>query len=312
MKKSRLLLLLTVLFVVALISSCGSTSEGYDREQVFKSVDQDDDGIALRSDFELAVALTEPSSVAATYPGGEVTVEAVLRSLEESPPSRLVDPSNPAPEFFMARLTSMLRLRLAAVAIQDAGFAIDFEVDDVALNSQVQAHVSGGFESWARVKAFEADSRLEKFSTPHCVTVIAAVTESEAALAKTRIDSGESAAVVASQVNMPGVTRTSNGDVGCANLLEWANTFNEAAAPLGEMVAGEVSEVVSMASDFSPSGRLWMVFVVRELKFEEMDPLALGPFAQQVLADLVVDYFVQVSPAIGQWDDVDLSVKSPR
>jgi len=54
------------------------------------------------------------------------------------------------------------------------------------------------------------------------------------------------------------------------------------------------------------------VFVVRELKFEEMDPLALGPFAQQVLADLVVDYFVQVSPAIGQWDDVDLSVKSPR
>ena len=117
MKKSRLLLLFTVLFVVALISGCGSASKGYDRDQVFKSVDQDDDGIALRSDFELAVALTEPSSVAATYPGGEVTVEAVLRSLEESPPSRLVDPSFLALVFFMASLTSLLCVGFAAVEI---------------------------------------------------------------------------------------------------------------------------------------------------------------------------------------------------
>ena len=65
----------------------------------------------------------------------------------------------------------MLRLRLAAVAINEAGFNIDFDVDDETLNSQVQAHLLGGFEDWAQEEAVKADPRLEKFATPHCVTV---------------------------------------------------------------------------------------------------------------------------------------------
>ena len=62
--------------------------------------------------------------------------------VEDSPPSNLVDPENPSVEAFRARLTSMLRLRLAAVAINEAGFNID-DVDDETLNSQVQAHPVG-------------------------------------------------------------------------------------------------------------------------------------------------------------------------
>ena len=113
---------------------------------------------------------------------------------------------------------------------------------------------------------------------------------------------------MASEVNAQAATRWPNGDLGCADLLTWANTFGESAAPLGEMKTGDISEVVSMASDFSATGRLWMIFNVRELKVEEANPKLLGPFAQGVLADLVVEYDVMVEPRVGVWDSIGLSV----
>ena len=63
-----------------------------------------------------------------------------------------------------------------------------------------------------------------------------------------------------------------------------------------------------MPSDFSVTGRLWLIFYVRELRNEEANPAALGPFAQQVLADLVVGYDVAVDPRLGSWDSDGLSV----
>jgi hypothetical protein len=204
----------------------------------------------------------------------------------------------------------MLRLRLAAVAIDEAGFNIDFDVDDELLNSQVQTHLSGGFEDWAQEEAVKADPRLEKFATPHCVTVIATGTETEARAAKLRLESGDSAAVVASEVNLAGTTPSPNGDVGCADLLTWANAFGDTAAPLADMNAGDISDVVSMASDYSPTGRLWMIFYVRELRHEEKNLALLGPFAQGILADLVVNYDVVIDDGIGAWDAAGLSVMS--
>ena len=303
---------LLFLFVILLaVSGCGDSSEslsGSGRDQIFDRIDQDGDGVALRSDYEMALSLADRTKIVASYPGGNLTIEAVLVSLTDSPPSGLVDSENPTNEMFLARLTSMLRLRLAAVVIDDAGFDIDFDVDDESLNAQVQVHISGGFEAWAQNQALASDPRLVKFATPHCITLIATETETEAKVARDRIEAGESAQVVASEVNAQAATRWPNGDLGCADLLTWANTFGESAAPLGEMKTGDISEVVSMASDFSATGRLWMIFNVRELKVEDANPKLLGPFAQGVLADLVVEYDVMVEPRVGVWDSIGLSV----
>ncbi|MAK24035.1 MAG: hypothetical protein CL414_02285 [Acidimicrobiaceae bacterium] len=299
--------------LVALVAGCSSSAEQVevlDRDEIFDRIDQDGDGIALRADYETLLTLSDRTKVIAFYPGGNVSIETVLESLKDSPPSNLVEPENPSVEVFRARLTSMLRLRLAAVAIDEAGFNIDFDVDDELLNSQVQTHLSGGFEDWAQEEAVKADPRLEKFATPHCVTVIATGTETEARAAKLRLESGDSAAVVASEVNLAGTTPSPNGDVGCADLLTWANAFGDTAAPLGDMSAGDISDVVSMASDYSPTGRLWMIFYVRELRHEEKNLALLGPFAQGILADLVVNYDVVIDDGIGAWDAAGLSVMS--
>ncbi len=299
--------------LVALVAGCSSSAEQVevlDRDEIFDRIDQDGDGIALRADYETLLTLSDRTKVIAFYPGGNVSIETVLESLKDSPPSNLVDPENPSVEVFRARLTSMLRLRLAAVAIDEAGFNIDFAVDDELLNSQVQTHLSGGFEDWAQEEAVKADPRLEKFATPHCVTVIATGTETEARAAKLRLESGDSAAVVASEVNLAGTTPSPNGDVGCADLLTWANAFGDTAAPLADMNAGDISDVVSMASDYSPTGRLWMIFYVRELRHEEKNLALLGPFAQGILADLVVNYDVVIDDGIGAWDAAGLSVMS--
>lgn len=299
--------------LVALVAGCSSSAEQVevlDRDEIFDRIDQDGDGIALRADYETLLTLSDRTKVIAFYPGGNVSIETVLESLKDSPPSNLVEPENPSVEVFRARLTSMLRLRLAAVAIDEAGFNIDFDVDDELLNSQVQTHLSGGFEDWAQEEAVKADPRLEKFATPHCVTVIATGTETEARAAKLRLESGDSAAVVASEVNLAGTTPSPNGDVGCADLLTWANAFGDTAAPLADMNAGDISDVVSMASDYSPTGRLWMIFYVRELRHEEKNLALLGPFAQGILADLVVNYDVVIDDGIGAWDAAGLSVMS--
>ena len=299
--------------LVALVAGCSSSAEQVevlDRDEIFDRIDQDGDGIALRADYETLLTLSDRTKVIAFYPGGNVSIETVLESLKDSPPSNLVDPENPSVEVFRARLTSMLRLRLAAVAIDEAGFNIDFAVDDELLNSQVQTHLSGGFEDWAQEEAVKADPRLEKFATPHCVTGIATGTETEARAAKLRLESGDSAAVVASEVNLAGTTPSPNGDVGGADLLTWANAFGDTAAPLADMNAGDISDVVSMASDYSPTGRLWMIFYVRELRHEEKNLALLGPFAQGILADLVVNYEVVIDDGIGAWDAAGLSVMS--
>ena len=137
--------LLSAFVLLITLSGCGDdpgSVTGSSRDEIFDRIDQDGDGVALRSDYEMALSLTDRTKVIASYPGGEVSVGSVLVSLAESPPSRLPDPANPTKEIFLARLTSMLRLRLAAVAINDAGFGIDFGVDDENLNSQVQEHIS--------------------------------------------------------------------------------------------------------------------------------------------------------------------------
>ena len=299
--------------LAALVAGCSSSADRAEvlgRDEIFDRIDQDGDGIALRADYETLLTLSDRTKLIAFYPGGDVSIETVFESLKDSPPSNLVDPENPSVEVFRARLTSMLRLRLAAVAINEAGFNIDFDVDDETLNSQVQAHLLGGFEDWAQEEAVKADPRLDKFATPHGVTVIAAGTESEARAAQERLESGESAAVVAAEVNLAGTTPSPNGDVGCADLLTWANAFGDTAAPLGDMNAGDTSDVVSMASDYSPTGRLWMIFYVRELREEEKNLATLGPFAQGVLADLVVSYEVVIDDGIGTWDAAGLSVMS--
>lgn len=303
--------LLCFFMVLVAVPGCGDSSDLSNRsarDEIFDRIDQDGDGVALRSEYEMAVSLADRTKIVASYPGGSLSIEAVMGSLAESPPGQLVDPENPTNEMFLARLTSMLRLRLAAAVINGAGFAIDFDVDEESLNAQVQEHILGGFEAWAQQQALISDPRLEKFATPHCITLIATETETEAKVARDRIEAGESAQVVASEVNAQGAKRWPNGDVGCADLLTWANTFGEGAAPLGEMEAGEVSEIVSIPSDFSATGRLWMIFNVRELKDEDADPKLLGPFAQGVLADLVVEYAVVVEPSVGVWDPAGLSV----
>ena len=72
------------------VAACGSPSNSEDelsRDEIFDRIDQDDDGVVLRSDYQTAIALTDPAKVVASHPQGDITVEEVLASLADSPTS---------------------------------------------------------------------------------------------------------------------------------------------------------------------------------------------------------------------------------
>jgi hypothetical protein len=215
----------------------------------------------------------------------------------------------PDPSVVVARLTSMLRLRLSAIALVELGFDLDLAQNDVEINEAVQGHMEGDFEVYARDKAFAEDPRLVKFATPHCITVLGLGSENDSEIAIERILSGEDPYLVADEVNLPTISAP-GGEMGCANLLDWAENLGEMAAPLSELGVGEFSKPSLTYSQFSDTGELWISLYVSEIKSAEIDKDQLGPFGNELLASEVVKRAssVQVDSAIGTWSSATVSI----
>ena len=280
-----------------------------DRDEIFNQIDVDSDGVIDRADLELAAAFSDLELVGARYPGGTITIGEVLTSLDEMPSSKSSRSDILDPSVVVARLTSMLRLRLSAIALGELGFDLDLAQSDVEINEAVQSHLEGDFEVYARDKAFAEDPRLVKFATPHCITVLGVASEIDSELAIGRILGGEDPSLVADEVNLPTISAP-GGDMGCANLLDWAENFGEMAAPLSELGAGEFSKPSLTYSEFSYTGELWISLYVSEIKSAEIEKDQLGPFGNELLASEVLKHAssVEVDSAIGIWSSSTVSI----
>ena len=249
------------------------------------------------------------SAVAASFPGGQVLVAQVRDSLAESPQQTMGDAQNPTHEEFVSRLTSMLQLRLAAVALEELGFRVDIDASDEDINAQVREHLEGPFEEFAQQRSIADDPTIERLATPHCVSALAVASEADAASASERVRAGEALSDVAAAVNLPNLTQA-DGAIGCGLPLEMGFS-NEMVLALLDLAPGELTEPVVVSAAASPTGELWVVLHLDSLSTDEIDLSAIGPFAGHVLTQIMSTYEVGVAPALGTWNVDSLRVSLP-
>ena len=258
----------------------------------------------------------EPDAVVARFPGGQITVADVYATFEVSPqspesqsPESSGESPSPTHAELVARLTSMLQLRLAGAALDGLGFPVDVTAADEQINAQVQAHLEGGFEEFAQQRAIEQDPSIERLATPHCVSVLVLGSQAEAQAAADRVAAGEPLADVAAEVNPPGITEP-DGTVGCYQPFELFGG-GELTLALLELTPGELSEPLMLPSVESPTGELWLVLHIDELQSEQADLASIGPFAGRVLTEIMAGYEVEVNPVLGSWSAAELRVSLP-
>ncbi len=287
-----------------------STDDDSTRDRIITSIDEDGDGLAERFEFEFQLLIDDPNVVVGMLNEIEVQAHQVLTSLEESPPTLMKDPLNPEAEDFIARLTSMMRLRLVGAALTDLGFEVDLTGSDLEINDSIGGALATGFEEFAKEKTLRADPGIIKFASPHCITMIATSTEAEATQAAQRVLDGESARAVATEVNVEGAT-SEDGDLGCRPTNEWQALLGATGVTITELEPGEVSEPISIRSANSPTGELFVVVYLEEVKLEEADVDSLGPFADRVLQEQMTTYDVFVAPQLGTWLMDSLTIVLP-
>lgn len=253
--------------------------------------------------------LEQPDAVAASFPGGQLSVAEVRASLATSPPSLMDDPGNPTHEEFVSRLTSMLQLRLAGVALDGLGFEVDVGATDEEINAQVEAHLAGPFEEFAQQRTIEEDPSIERLATPHCVSALTVPSQGDATAASARVQAGEAMSDVAGEVNLPGLTGV-DGTIGCDPPLDLFGGGDLVLALL-ELDVGELTEPVLLPSAASPSGELWVVLRLDELRTDATDLASIGPFAGRVLTEIMPTLEVSVDPALGTWSAAELRVSLP-
>ncbi len=305
--------ILTVVLLIA--SSCTSnetlsTDDDRTREEIITGIDGDGDGLAERFEFEFQLLIDAPNEVVGSLSTVEVQTHQVLTSLAQSPPSLMDDPLNPDSADFVARLTSMLRLRLAGAALTDLGFDVDLTGSDIEINDSVTAALGMGFEEFAQEKTLSEDPGIIKLAAPHCITMIATSTEADAEQASQRVINGESARDVATDVNVQGAT-TPDGDLGCRPPSEWAALLGSTGIAITELEQGEVSEPFRIQSANSPTGELFVAVYLDEVRLDEADVDSVGPFTNRVLQDQMSTYDVFVAPQLGMWVMDSLTIALP-
>ncbi len=253
--------------------------------------------------------LSDAVAVAASFPGGQVLIGDVLANIVDSPVTLMDDPENPTHEEFVSRLTSMIQLRLAGVALDELGFPVDIGLADAEINAQVQAHLEGPFEEFAQQRAIEEDPSIERLATPHCVSALAVSSEADAVAASERVQAGEALDDVAAGVNLPGLTGA-DGTIGCALPLDRFGG-GELALALLDLESGEMTAPLMLPSSASPTGELWVVLRLDSLDTDATDLSLIGPFAGHVLTEVMSAYEVNVAPALGEWNAGNLRVSLP-
>lgn len=341
---SRRAVLLAPLVLVALLAlACSDDGNvvtihtGLDPE-VVAELDTDDDGVVSRAAAEAAAdeaemeaeleaqraerdaaraaqeaaylaLLADSAAVAASFPGGQLLIGDVRANILDSPITLMDDPENPTHEEFVSRLTSMIQLRLAGVALDELGFPVDITLADAEINAQVQAHLEGAFEEYAQQRSIEDDPSIERLATPHCVSALAVTSEAEAAAASERVRGGDAFGDVAVAVNLPGLTDT-DGAIGCGLPFDLFGG-GELALALLDLEPGELTAPLLLPSSASPTGELWVVLHLDSLDSDAIDLSSIGPFAGRLLTESMSTYEVSVAPALGAWNADNLRVSLP-
>lgn len=321
--------------LVLALGACSSSSSGDDevvgarldgseitRGEVMDTADADGDGVvstqefdeALEemnaTDFDLFIDSADPAEVAASFPGGEVTVGEVVANLEESPPAAFTPGEAPEQGAFVGRLTSMLRLRLTAVALTNLGFPVSLDGTDREISDVVAALIEGDFEAWATEQIISERPEVPKLASPHCLSLVVVPTEQEALDAIARIEGGERVYDVAEELNLENTTEVGGG-LGCNDVLAWTQVLGEAADPLEDLEIGEVGPPSPVPAESSPTGELWIVVHVDDILLEFSDPSLLGPFASGYLTDEMMTYSLEIHPEVGDWLAESLSISLP-
>ena len=266
---------------------------------------------AVRAEQEAAyqALLADADAEAASFPGGQLLVGDVRANIVDAPVTLMDDPENPTHEEFVSRLTSMIQLRLAGVALDELGFPVDISLTDAEINAQVQAHLEGPFEEYAQQRAIEDDPSIERLATPHCVSALAVSSEADAVAASGRVQAGESLGDVAAEVNLPGLTEA-DGSIGCGQPFDLFGG-GELAVTLLDVAPGELTAPLLLPSAASPTGELWVVLRLDSLNTDATDLSSIGPFAGHVLTETMSAYEVAVAPALGEWNAGNLRVSLP-
>ena len=299
-------------------------------DDAFEALDTDGDGVVARDveDVESAAQraereaqraeqdaayqelLADSTAVAASLPGGQLLVSDVQASIVGSPITLMDDPQNPTHEEFVSRLTSMVQLRLAGLALDGFGFAVDIGASDEEINAQVQAHLEGPFEEFAQQRSIEEDPSIERLATPHCVSVLAVSSEAALLAAVARVEAGELLAEVAADVNLAGLA-DADGSVGCGQPIDLFGG-GELSLALLDLSVGEISEPSMLPSAASETGELWVVLHLDSLDTDAADLSSIGPFAGRLLTEVMSGYEVSVAPALGEWSADSLRVSMPQ
>jgi len=281
---------------------------------VIESLDADGDGVVRRRDVQAAISdikinqyLVQPDLVAALFPGGEIRVADVLASLEAEPPTTLGSDAEPSRAMVVARLTSMIQLRLAALSLTEFGFPVSIDGTDAEINAQVAGHLDADFEQFATEESVRRRPEIERIATPHCLSVLTVGSEAEAIAARERVASGEDVAQVAVELNIT-VAAPPGGAIGCNTLLDWSNAPGLDTFELQELEVGGLTSVSSMPFDGTPNNELWLVFHLDELLTDEINLAPLGPFTPGIMREQMSLYSVEVSAGFGQWNPAELAV----
>lgn len=302
--------------------------------EVVAELDTDDDGVVSRAAAEAAAdeaeleaeraerdaaraaqeaayqeLLADGAAVAASFPGGQLLIGDVRANIVDAPVTLMDDPESPTHEEFVSRLTSMIQLRLAGVALDALGFPVDISLADAEINAQVQAHLEGPFEEYAQQRSIEEDPSIERLATPHCVGALAVTSEADAAAAAERVQAGDAFGDVAAAVNLPGLTET-DGTIGCGLPFE-LRLPSDLTLALLELEPGELTAPLLLPSTASPTGELWVVLHLDSLNTDAVDLSSIGPFAGRLLTATMSTYEVSVAPALGAWNADNLRVSLP-
>lgn len=334
---SRRAALLAPLVLVALLTfACAEDGDvvtihtGLEPEpdaEIIAELDTDGDGVVSREAAQAAAAeaerdaaraaqeaayralLADVAAAAASFPGGQILIGDVRANIVESPVTLMDDPENPTHEEFVSRLTSMIQLRLAGVALDELGFPVDISLPDAEINAQVQAHLEGPFEEFAQQRAIEDDPSIERLATPHCVSALAVTSEADAVAASDRVLAGEPLGDVAAAVNLPNLTDI-DGAIGCGLPFDLGFS-NEMVLALLELEPGDLTAPLLLPSTASPTGELWVVLHLDSLSTDAIDLSLIGPFAGRLLREIMPTYEVSVAPALGAWNAGNLRVSLP-
>lgn len=244
---------------------------------------------------------SDDDNVVATGPGFELALSEVVASLDDEPPGVGDLEGAYTTEQLNQRLTSMLQLRLVAVAMTDLGIEVPLGGTDAELNDRVEEAQPRFREQAIEEHLADNPGDIARIS-PNCLNAILIEDPAEVDGVLARIEGGEDFAAVADDVNTPGSVAP-GGDLGCEQFLDWNPDISAAIEGLEE---GDVTEPIEVPT--AAGAPVTLVVRVREIQDDQLDVERLGDVASTRLAAQMRTYEVTVDDDLGVWDTDSLRI----